>query len=134
MSQHRIFVYGTLQYPDVAQAVTGQRLEGHPARLDGYARYQVRRAPFPGIVPAHGRSVEGLIYAGIDAHTLAHIDAFEGSLYRRESVTVVLVATNARAAAQAYVVRPRYRSRLAARDWDEHGFLRDWHAVYAGHR
>ncbi len=131
---HRVFVYGTLQFPDVAEVVTGRRLEGTRARLDGFARYQVRGEPFPGIVPAEGATVSGLVYDGIDAAALARIDDFEGTLYRRVGVRVVRVSDDVVLDAKTYVVRPRWRPMLRNRDWDEAAFDRYWRAYYTGRR
>ncbi len=129
---YSIFVYGTLQYPEVAAAVTGHRLVGVTAYLEDYARYQVRRAPYPGIAPADGHRVTGLLYRHVDGDSLARIDAFEGRIYRRQRVAVYCTETAAYETAQAYVVRPRYRTRLAPHDWDTADFERRWLAVYAG--
>lgn len=130
----RVFVYGTLQFPDVAEVVTGRCLEGEPARLDGFARYQVRGEPFPGIVPAEGATVPGLVYDGIDAAAWDRIDDFEGALYRREPVRVVRLSDGALLDALTYVVRPRWRPMLRNRDWDVAAFDRYWRAYYTGRR
>jgi len=131
---HRVFVYGTLQFPDVTEVVTGRRLDGAGARLDGFARYQVRGEPFPGIVPADKASVSGLVYEGIDAAALERIDEFEGALYRREPVRIVRLGDGALLDAETYVVRPRWRPMLRNRDWDEAAFDRHWRAYYTGRR
>lgn len=127
----RVFVYGTLQYPEVAAAVTGRRLEAVAARLHGYARYQVRGEPYPGIVPGPS-SVSGLLYEGIDANVIQRIDEFEGPMYRRETLPVIRLDTGAAIDAATYVVRARWRPRLRNRDWDVATFERDWLAAYAG--
>ncbi|MDZ7748150.1 MAG: gamma-glutamylcyclotransferase family protein [Halofilum sp. (in: g-proteobacteria)] len=125
-----IFVYGTLQFPDIAAAVAGRPLQGRGARLVGYARFQVQRAPFPGIAPRPGARVDGLVYEDVDAAALARIDAFEGELYRRERVCVEPHDGDGPLQAQTYVVRPRWRSALRDRDWDPEAFAREWHAAY----
>lgn len=134
MESTRIFVYGTLQFPDIAAAVVGRRLRGRRARLPGFGRYQVRRAPYPGIVPQADTHVRGLLYEDIDAAALERIDAFEGAMYRRERVTVEPEDGPeddvGPLAAQTYVIRPRWRSALRNRDWDPEAFARDWHAAY----
>lgn len=130
MASKRIFVYGTLQFPAIAAAVTGRRLEGRAATLDGYARFQVRDAPYPGITPRAGARVAGLVYDDVDAAALARIDDFEGEMYRREAVTVVLADGSGELMAETYVMRPRWRSALGGADWDADAFARDWHDVY----
>lgn len=130
MQQRPVFVYGTLQFREVAEAVTGRRLQAYAARLDGYARFQVRGEPFPGIVPASGASVHGLVYTGVDPAALERIDAFEGELYRRERITVAPGDDGEPLAAETYIVRRRWRSLLRDVDWDPDAFARDWLAAY----
>lgn len=134
MEPTRIFVYGTLQFPDIAAAVAGRRLSGRRARLAGFARFQVQRAPYPGIVPQAGTHVSGLLYEDIDAAALERIDAFEGAMYRRQRVTVEPEDGPeddlGPLPAQTYVIRARWRSVLRNRDWDPEAFARDWHAAY----
>lgn len=126
---HTVFVYGTLQFGDVLAAVIGRRLEGRAATLPDYARYAVKREPFPGIVPEPGSTVRGLVFSDIDPVALGRIDAFEGELYHRE---VVRVHTDdgQEIDAQAYVMRPRYSALLADAPWDEDTFARRWHDRY----
>ena len=130
MQPTRIFVYGTLQFPRIAAAVAGRPLEGLAARLHGFARFRVAGEPYPGIVPRSGASVDGLVYEGVDGPALARMDAFEGCMYQREDVTVEKLADRTPVAAQAYVVRPRWRPALAGTDWDPGAFAREWHAAY----
>lgn len=126
---HTVFVYGTLQFGDVLAAVIGRRLEGRAATLAGYARYAVKQQPFPGIVPDPRSAVRGLVFSGIDPVALARIDAFEGELYRRETVRVS-TDDGLELDAQAYVVRPRFRALLADHAWDEEIFDRRWRERY----
>ncbi len=126
---HTVFVYGTLQFGDVLAAVIGRRLEGQAATLHGYARYAVKQQPFPGIVPEPTCEVRGLVYRDIDPVALARIDEFEGELYRRETVRVS-TDDGLELDAQAYVVRPRFRSLLADHAWDEETFARRWRERY----
>ncbi len=127
---HCVFVYGTLQFPDIARAVTGQeRPAAEPATLYDYARYAVKRAPFPAIVPEAGGHVRGLVYTGVGPAALARIDAFEGEFYRRQTVTAV-TDDGRRIEAYAYVVRLRYRARLTHGAWDEDAFAHRWHDAY----
>ncbi|PSQ90667.1 MAG: gamma-glutamylcyclotransferase [Proteobacteria bacterium SW_6_67_9] len=125
-----VFVYGTLLYPEVAAAVIGTSPAASRARLDGFGRYQVRHAPFPGIAPADS-SVRGLVFEAIDAHALARIDDFEDDMYRRTMVRVVREHDGEAIDAEAYVVRPRWRPALRHRDWDRAAFERDWLPAYS---
>lgn len=127
---HRVFAYGTLKWREIARAVTGQeQLATVPAMLEGYARYSVKRAPYPGIVPQSGGQVRGVVYTGVDSAALTRIDEFEGDLYRRESVTVATDGGR-QLEVYAYIVRRRYRSRLTGTPWDEDAFARRWLDAY----
>ncbi len=46
-----IFVYGTLQYPEVLRALIGRVPDLTPATLTGYRRYCVSQQVFPAIIP-----------------------------------------------------------------------------------
>ena len=129
MPHRRIFVYGTLQFPAIAEAVTGRRLASARAWLEGYARFQIKDAPYPGIAPRPNASVEGLVYEDVDPAALERIDTFEGEMYRRVEVTVTREDAAA-VAAQTYVVRPRWRVLLREADWDPNAFAREWHETY----
>lgn len=112
----RLFVYGTLMCPDVMQALLHKRFTGEPATLSNYRRRRVRGQHYPAIVPAPNEEVHGLLYDDISASQWRTLDAFEGDYYRRVAVTVTL-SNNGRASAQTYVMRPQYRKRLSANDW-----------------
>lgn len=129
MRTHTIFVYGTLQFPEIMAAVAGAHFTGTAATLDGYRRYAVADAPFPGIAPDPRGRVDGLVYAGLDGAALERVDDFEGEPYRRE--TVAVRAEDGRTvAADTYVIRPDWRSILLDRAWDAEAFARQWHDHY----
>ncbi len=100
-----LFCYGTLQFPDVMQALTGLRVYGHPAVLPDYACYTLRGELFPGIVGQHGTSTAGVIYRGIGRRLLRLLDRFEGDYYHRHQVRASETGGKPRRA-WAYVVAP----------------------------
>ena len=120
--QTHCFTYGTLMCADIMSAVSGRPLSGEPARLDGYARHAVRDEDYPGIQPAPGAQVEGVLYRDIDAAALARLDAFEGDMYARETVRITL-ADGTSLVADTYVIRPQHRTLLLAEDWNFAAFL-----------
>ena len=83
-----IFTYGSLLFTEIMQAVTGKLFPSQSATLRDYARYGVRSANYPGIIPAPGAYVEGRLYQDVDQAAVEHLDFFEGDLYRRVSVDV----------------------------------------------
>jgi len=121
MSQH-CFTYGSLMCDDIMAAVAGLRAAAVPARLDGYRRSPVIGEHYPGMVPAAGDKVEGVLYLELPDTAWARLDAFEGDEYRREQVSVAC-ADGRIETAWTYVFKPEYAARLAAGTWDFERFL-----------
>ena len=110
-----IFAYGTLQVPEIFEAVTGTSAVSESAILPGYARYGIRGQVFPGIVPEAGASVSGRYYPDLDEDTLAKIDDYEDVLYDRLTVTVRVGGVQK--PAETYVVAGRYHDWLDGKPW-----------------
>lgn len=119
-----VFAYGTLEIPEVVRAVTGSFYTGRPAWLPGFARALLRGHTYPGIVPAPGERVAGVVYAGVDRATLRQLDAFEGAQYERRLLEVWL-DSDVRIGAHTYVVRPEHAALLSAEPWDRARFVAD---------
>jgi gamma-glutamylcyclotransferase (GGCT)/AIG2-like uncharacterized protein YtfP len=117
----RLFSYGTLQFPEVLSAVTGCHLEGARAVLDDHACYLLKGKTYPGIIPEHAASVEGVVYNGIGEAHFRKLDRFEGELYER----VRVCATDTEGdplQAWAYVIRDAMRDRLTRTPWNKKDF------------
>lgn len=114
----KLFVYGTLQIPEVVRAVTGRRLVGRPAVLEGYERRCLRGRTYPGIARAVGRSTAGLLFPALEPRVLELLDDFEGALYERRVLTVKTPSDGRSHRAQAYVVSEARADLLTARPWD----------------
>jgi gamma-glutamylcyclotransferase (GGCT)/AIG2-like uncharacterized protein YtfP len=117
----RLFSYGTLQFPEVLQAVTGCHLEGEKAMLDDYASYLVRGKTYPGITLERGASVEGVVYTGIGEAHFKKLDRFEGELYERARVCVTDTEGNP-LQAWTYVIRDAMRDQLTRTPWNKEDF------------
>jgi gamma-glutamylcyclotransferase (GGCT)/AIG2-like uncharacterized protein YtfP len=118
----QLFVYGTLQLPDILHAVVGERWHGRTALLEGYARYRMLGKPYPAIVADPTGSVLGLVYSGVSAPALESLDRYEGELYERRTLSVRVGSSILTAV--SYVLGDRHRSLLLAEDWDLAGFER----------
>lgn len=127
----RLFVYGTLMFAEVMQRVTGNRFDAEAAKLPGYARYCLRDEVYPGLVWEAGAETHGVLYTGIDAQSLAKLDAFEGELYERISVTVQVGDDEVMAA--VYCIAPAHRSRLLPRPWQADEFNREHKQAFMDH-
>ena len=125
----KLFCYGTLQHPDVVQALLGVKRPALAARLDGYARSGLQGAIYPGIVPSAGASTSGLVYAQLDRDDLEILDFFEGPLYERIEIQVVR-ADGARGPAWVYAVHPGQRERITGEAWSFERFCADHATAY----
>jgi gamma-glutamylcyclotransferase (GGCT)/AIG2-like uncharacterized protein YtfP len=117
----RLFSYGTLQFPEVLQAVTGCHLEGEKAVLDDFACYTVRGKVYPGLVHEPQACTEGVVYAGIGEAHFRRLDEFEGELYERIRVCVT-DEEGMPLQAWTYAVRNAMRARLTRTPWRREDF------------
>jgi hypothetical protein len=70
-------------FSEIWALVTGTAPLARKADLSGYQIFCVKGEVFPGIVPSEGCSVTGIILEDVSDATLARLDAYEGSVYRR---------------------------------------------------
>ncbi len=122
----KLFVYGTLMFPEIRSTLVGRDFQTFSAELRGYRRLSIflpGRAPVPGIVADEAASVSGLVLRGVDRRSLWVFDTFEGvkgGLYSRERVTVE--DSEGRALeVSTYVTGPAARELLKG-DWDPEVF------------
>ena len=129
-----LFVYGTLMVAEVMGRVSGCHQAGEVALLHGHRRRRLSRQVYPAIVPCPGGRVEGLLYRGLAPGQLAALDAFEGAMYRRVAVTVVIQAECF--TAETYLLRKAWSHLLSDEDWSLQRFvaegLREFLADYPG--
>jgi gamma-glutamylcyclotransferase (GGCT)/AIG2-like uncharacterized protein YtfP len=111
-----VFAYGTLLLPEVMEAVTGHRFAGRPARLAGFARRRLAGRSFPGLIERAGAETAGVLYEGVDAESLAALDRFEGPLYQRVALRLLL-EDGARAEGFVYRLAPAALPLVLAEDW-----------------
>lgn len=92
-SIRHLFAYGSLADPRRLDDVLGHRHRGERlrARLDGFERITTAAYPFPYIVAAHGRSVDGVLLMDLSSDDLEALDRYEETdqgTYQRQSVDV----------------------------------------------
>jgi gamma-glutamylcyclotransferase (GGCT)/AIG2-like uncharacterized protein YtfP len=90
--QH-VFAYGSLVDPGCLDEVLGHPHAGErlPARLEGYERITTAAYPFPYIVAARGKWVDGVLVMDLDRDDLLALDEYEEvdkGIYARERVQV----------------------------------------------
>ena len=130
----KLFVYGTLMFPEIRSALAGRDFETFSAELQGYRRLAIflaGRAPVPGIVVDETASVSGLVLRAVDRRSLWVFDTFEGvkgGLYSRKRVEVI--DSNGRVLeVSTYVTGPGTRELLKG-GWDPEAFRKHHLAAY----
>lgn len=123
MNAHALYVYGTLQVPEIFQQIVGRRLQAEPATLEGYARYRVQARVYPAIVEQVGGRVDGRVYSGLSSTELERLDLYEGDLYERRVVD--LSRQGVYIQAHVYVLRAGQHHLLSSDTWDLDAFTRD---------
>ena len=118
-----VFTYGTLQIPEVMEAVTGRRFEWTEARLAGFACATLVERIYPGIVSRAGASTQGRLWAAVDDASLRLLVDFEDDFYERRTVNVTVGAETH--AAEAWVIPHARRHLLGTEEWDLERFVRD---------
>lgn len=117
MRRH-VFTYGSLMFPEVWSLVvvgTHRRVE---ARLDDHARFAIGGEDYPGMVPAAGSQVAGVLHLDVDEADLERLDHFEGDDYRRASVDVFTEEGSMRAETYLYLLHDR----LSSSPWQPDAF------------
>ncbi|PTD96090.1 gamma-glutamylcyclotransferase family protein [Pseudothauera lacus] len=123
------FTYGSLMCADIMAAVCGASHVARPARLYGFRRHPLRGEHYPAIVPCPTEVVNGVLYSAVDDAALARLDAFEGALYQRTTVSVE-DGTGGLVAAETYVLVPAHSGLLAPGEWDFDAFLQHHKASF----
>ena len=111
--QH-VFAYGSLVDPECLDQVLGHRHAGErlAARLVGYERIITAAYPFPYIVAAGGRSVDGVLIMDLTPYDIQALDRYEDvdkGIYERRPVEVEVWGCGPRTMhlqAQTYVACP----------------------------
>ena len=71
-----LFAYGTLWFPELFEAVTGQRPRSSEAVLADWTALRVGGAVYPGLHRAAGARTDGRVYFDVAAATWARLDRF----------------------------------------------------------
>lgn len=103
--------------PELMASITGRFHRAKDGKISGYCRKLVKAEAYPGIFPHKGGVVDGIVYSGLSEDDFYSLDAFEGNMYFRTSVNVLL-ADESRGSAQCYVVKPEFTYLLDDQDWD----------------
>ncbi len=111
-----LFIYGTLQHPALLRYLLGRLPEGQPAQIENYARYRVKEANYPGLVPEPGASTLGMLLCDIQEDEWRILDEYESDDYLRLDVSVT-TTDGQRHQAKAYIIPDQFRETLSDEAW-----------------
>jgi gamma-glutamylcyclotransferase (GGCT)/AIG2-like uncharacterized protein YtfP len=83
-----LFVYGTLQFPQVLHALLGRIPDSSPTALDSWRAAALARRAYPGLVPANA-TVPGQLLTGLRAEELEILDEYESGPYDLRKLSLV---------------------------------------------
>ena len=87
----KLFVYGTLQDPEVQKKVIGRIVNSSPAKLSGFIKSEVviNNNTYPIIIknPESSETISGLVLE-IEPEDIKHLDEYETDAYKREKVAL----------------------------------------------
>ncbi len=116
-----LFAYGTLEIPEVMEAVTGRSWASAEARVTGFARFLLKDRIYPGLITTPGAVCSGRLYYQLDDRTLAILDAFEDEVYTRTRIEADVPGRRS-LEAYAYLIPPSHRACLTTIPWDPRAF------------
>lgn len=131
MKEAHLFLYGTLMFDEVWASLGLAWVPALPARLPDHRRLQLKKQPYPGVLPAPGEQVAGVVRR-VSLRELERLDRFEGKYYQRARLMVEL-ESGGRLEAFVYRFRNRYRPLLGNRPWDPQRFLQEGLPRFLGH-
>ncbi|XP_010447586.1 PREDICTED: protein AIG2 A [Camelina sativa] len=100
---HDLFVYGSLQEPEVVNALLNRVPDRVSAVLSGFHRFRLKGRFYPTILPDGTGEVTGKVLKGITDDELKMLDEFEDVEYDRKAVEVVLTDTSEKLPVETYV-------------------------------
>lgn len=127
-----LFAYGTLQIPEVMEAVTGKNWSWRNAEAPGFVQYLLKGEIYPAMVPADSAVTTGRLYEGVNADAWWLLDRFEDSVYQRRRIDVLL-ETGQQVSAYAYVLPVDQAFRLGRQPFHIESFLQSHLKEYLEH-
>jgi gamma-glutamylcyclotransferase (GGCT)/AIG2-like uncharacterized protein YtfP len=85
-----IFVYGTLQSPEIVKKLTGKSFKTSVAVLPGFKLYSVKDCDYPAVIQQNDAETTGLVLENVEDLSLEIISFYEGDEYEIQKVTVYI--------------------------------------------
>lgn len=83
-----VFAYGSLLFPEIADGLCQCSLTTKTATLNGFARFAVKGADYPAIIPNRGSKVKGKVLLNLDEEAINLLAFYEGDEYKIAPVKV----------------------------------------------
>lgn len=122
-SPTNIFTYGSLMCNDIMEKVAGCSARSAAATLNDYFRSSIKAEEYPGITYRQRSSVTGIVYFDLSDLAVARLDIFEGVMYDRRTVEVLL-EDKSPVIADVYVIRKSFEQLLTGIEWSFETFMR----------
>lgn len=116
-----LFVYGSLQFPTIHDAVLGRGAETVRALVSDWFPARLTNRPFPALVSRSGAVTEGILFLDLSTDERSAMDEFEGPFY-----DLVGIRTNEGVDAVTYVANA---AAPLLRLNDDHARLVEWSAA-----
>ncbi|TNY38165.1 gamma-glutamylcyclotransferase family protein [Thermomonospora catenispora] len=110
-----LFVYGTLRFPAVLEALLERVPPMEPARAPGWRARALPGAVYPGLIPDPGATTDGRLILGLTPAEISLLDEYEGDLYEPR-----VIALDGGRTGRAYL----WKGPVEERDWDPELFVR----------
>lgn len=81
----KVFVYGTLQHPDIQMSLVGRTITGIPDKVRGFRKHVVLH--YPTAIPDAEGEIEGTVL-DVTMDEITRFDEYETSAYLRVRVTL----------------------------------------------
>lgn len=88
VSPEALFVYGSLQFPEVLLALIDRVPDHNPAQTHGWRITALPEQVYPGLVPGE-TTVSGYLLTGLAPEEWRVLDAFEGPLYELRRIDLL---------------------------------------------
>ena len=116
-----LFVYGTLTFPEIVQALTHNRYKARPAYIENYLVTSLEAKPYPGMIEVPGATAEDWLLYDLEAPAIKILDAWEGREYVKKRLSAI--TSRSETETFAYVWRDVVHD---YRPWDRDRFKRQY--------
>ncbi|GAA1610983.1 hypothetical protein GCM10009764_38540 [Nocardia ninae] len=123
--RHALFVYGTLQFPEVLEVLIGRVPRLQPATAPGWRVATLTDRLYPGLVPAPNGLAHGTVLSGLTAAEWEILDAFEDPEYDLRTIRLA----DSTAPVWTYI----WTSTVAQDDWHPQPFATTHLTQFAAH-